>query len=1441
MSGALDKTLSFTQFLKAFGNLRRQVRRTYEKEDLLVRLGDLRSLPESFKTYVRSPSTEESLSGDTDFWLKVQRVPRRPPLLPSALGDCVSAEELRNPNREPSILPDCIKDLEAEKAWQDYLENIWKPWAEALKTYEKLYQDLDRVYDRLEQTRERYEFLLGIGLLQWRDPDGQTIKRHLLVAPAEIRLELEQGVFTVEPGEKGFRLELDMLDPAHRPRLREEEKRKLEELLVELSAKPWDREGTAQLLRFIAHGMSGQVPIEVHEDEWSERPRADETFRILYAPALILRERRLAGYAEILEKLEESFENGTSVGLTAPWKHLIEVENTQGLESGEGAYRDTDHRLYFPLPTNDEQEGIIESLRQRPYVLVKGPPGTGKSHTIANLITHLLAKGERLLVTAHSPRALQVLHGLLPKSIRSLGLMTLGSDREEREHLERNIEDILKYKDNWREERAQQRIRELESQILDLEKEKAGLERRLREYREAETYSHTLPGGYTGTRAQNAKRLEEEKGRYGWFPELLRDGMAFPLSPDEVEFLCQIHPTLTQERLGELQGVIGDFSLPKPDEFQKVLEDLAKAERDFQTTRQGLDEVLLRRLEDPPQEVLQAFRGFLEGLEEHLHLPLAEQVLGDWLQGRLEGWLQLEQEVADLERGMRELGERVKGLQVILPQEVPEDKLRLDVRRRLEHFKQGGKRGWGILAPRVVRETQYLEKTCRVNGAPPTELPALGKLYAFLELKGLLKRFGTKWPEGFRPLSSDPIRASIEATDLVKGLRGLLQFLEGVDRSVLEVVPKSRWLSLKGREGREEWNRLLEAELARRRLEGVRAQLGEWHRLIRSVRQAHPSMGELARAIEERDPALWQAAYQERERIRQGKKRYDRYLEILARIQGSAPSLAELLRSTQGAAEWQERLRDLERAWYWASAGAWLRRVTDPEQYESDLARSRELENKIKQTIEKLAAWKAWQAFFHRLDDEAERNLKAWKKSMDRLGKGTGKYAYKHRREAREYLEGLVPKIPLWIMPLHKLWETVQAEPGVFDTVIVDEASQAGVDALLLFLLAKRIIIVGDDKQNSPEGVGIGEHDIERLQRDYLRDFSFREQFRPDASLYDIAYILFKKPLSLREHFRCVPEIIRFSNEHFYNGELIPLRQPPPSRLPPLRAVFVEGKSQGESQWINNELEAEAIVKRIEDCLQDAAYRGKTMGVIVLQGRSQVSLIERRLSEELDPKVREERRLRVGVPSDFQGDERDVIFLSMVVGPNHSYRALTGRDDERRYNVAMSRAREQVWLFHSVQLGELSPKDLRYKLLHYFQTQGRGTDGVYEELQRLEKASRNRRRGEQPEPYDSWFEVDVAMELLKRGYRVRPQVEFGGYRIDLVVEGLDKRLAVECDGEAWHGPERYDQDMRRQRQLERAGWIFVRIRESEFYVGRARAVERVIQACEELGISPVRA
>jgi very-short-patch-repair endonuclease len=1490
-----EKSRALLQFLKEAATLRRKRIPAYGTNDKLLWFGEVpRDRPE-----VRSAFFADNPGAFPDLWLEIRKK-RKPtlPVIPEELQDWVPqnfqstpdqyldkrTDELLNIlNPQITVVVErrcqdselCSGDARAltekvpeerrlehypelQDAWLDYLVNRWEPWAQEMRHWQevqRVYEDVDFMRRRLEEAEERYELILGLGLLVWRDPTGTTVERHLLTAPAEISLDAARGILTVSPAASfdSFRIELDMLELQYQPRL---EDAALNDRLEELDVQAWDRAKVGDILRVIANKASPDA--QVDEDSLEPPERAGHTFRVLYAPALVLRERRPTAYGELVTRLLEGI-GDAPFSLTPPWERFISEGDLSGGRAGttpEDPEADSglgDSRLYFPLPTNEEQRRIAECLRARPYVLVKGPPGTGKSHTIANLICHLLATGKRILVTAHAPKALTVLRELLPGDIRNLCVTALGSSREDHRLLEDSVRGILSRKHNWPgQEWAQRAIDQLEREIRQLEGESAKVDRQLRECREAETHTHTLPGNYTGTAAQIARQIGKERETYGWFPELTDDQRRCPLQPEEIASLVDVHATLTQDRLNDLRLEIGTFSLPDPGTFAEVIERLTRAESAARVARAGVREEQLSALQQFSEPSLDACREFLSELEEWATRAsrtvggLTGEILRDLLVGQPRRWERLEREAVELVEKIQKAHNQAGTARIEIPHDVENAKLLNDVRRRLEHLKNGGWPGWGFLAPRVMRETRYIKQCCRVDGQPPREQESLAMLFGYVELREHLERFYSVWPAASALRLDDPRRAASGVCDLVEQFRQLLVFFRNCGGEALNVFPIDKREALAQRDERAAWRALIDAELARRLARSAKEPLAQWLYRIQggTLENCHPCMGQLAKAIEDRDPAGWRSAWEKRESLRKDKDRLEHYEKLLEQLQIGCPGLASLIRSTQGVPDWTDRLRQLQQGWCWAAARAWLRKVTDPEHYTRLTQERHRLQDRLEKKLEGLATLRAWKAFFERLDDATEQNLTAWTKAVGRIGKGTGKYAYRHRRAARQYLMACIPRIPAWIMPPHKLWETADPTPGLFDTVIVDEASQAGIETLALLLLAKRIVVVGDDKQNSPEAVGVLEDDIARLARDHLGDFRFREEFRPDTSLYDHAERAFGNVVSLREHFRCVPEIIRFSNDLCYtDAPLIPLREPPPKRLRPLEANFVaQGFCEGDGQRILNRAEAEAIVERIRECLGDEAYEGKTMGVIVLQGHAQAEFIERRLAEVLEPRVREERKLRCGVPATFQGDQRDVMFLSLVVAPNYPFRALTEFEAQRRFNVAMSRARDQVWLFHSVRLHDLGREDLRWRLLNFFDSQRQQVLGtLYEELDRLEHEAKCRYRqpGGQPDPYESWFEVDVALELLRRKYRVRPQVEVAGYRIDLVVEGLQNRMAVECDGEAWHGPERHDQDMARQRQLERAGWTFVRVRESEFYADREGAVRRIVEGCEKLGIGPI--
>src|SRR4051812_18723898 len=170
-------------------------------------------------------------------------------------------------------------------------------------------------------------------------------------------------------------------------------------------------------------------------------------------------------------------------------------------------------------------------------------------------------------------------------------------------------------------------------------------------------------------------------------------------------------------------------------------------------------------------------------------------------------------------------------------------------------------------------------------------------------------------------------------------------------------------------------------------------------------------------------------------------------------------------------------------------------------------------------------------------------------------------------------------------------------------------------------------------------------------------------------------------------------------------------------------------------------------------------------------GEEQAYDIATELGRRLTPARLERHRVMCGNAAQFQGDERDVIFLSMVDAPEGA--VLSMRSDDRfkkRFNVAASRARDQMWVVHSLSHEtDLKVGDLRRALIEHAIDPG----SKLAEWRRL-RARIDGRSGE--------FEARVLKALVQRQYAVTPQFRVGAYVLDFVVEGNGSRVAIECDG-----------------------------------------------------------
>ena len=1457
-----SKSFSLLSFLRAVVGLRQKRVTQYSDDDRLIYFGTLPHDEKYIKSPFLTPPVDEN---DSPPWLVVQKA-KMPvtPALPLVLKPWIAEAALTDPENQPQ-LPEEASSFEShardgdgevitlrlaehpkiQAKWEAYLSKSWRPWADSKKHWEKLqtaYSELDEIRRVQEDGGERFELVLAFGLLQWQS-DDESIERHMFVAPAEITLNPTRGRLTVEPAGsfEQFRLETDMLPPSEIPAV------DLDEKLAELDTAAWSKKRVAPLLRNAANAWRADAQADANK--MLKRTALRHVPTLVFAPALVLRKRRSSAYNDILNQLTVALEADPGV-TAAPWAALVleESDHTAAQQDPSDAPQPIAGDYRFPLPANDEQMEILDRLRSNAGVLVKGPPGTGKSHTIANLICHLLSDGHRVLVTAHAPKALAVLRGLLPKEMQNLCVTSMSGSREDQKLLEDSVNSILAKQATWPADSIiSPKVAELSRSIEDMRRQKELAEQKLRDCREAETKPITLPGGYAGTRGAVARQVMAAAELFSWFPYDQLAAAECPLDAAGLGRLVRAGEKFPKDLVPQLKHNEGVLELPSPLNFARLCQSLANAAQTL-GDQQKLQAAFADQSDDKVKVLTQSLAA-IQTLSARAALTLgamAEQVVSDLLLDRSENWHRIANLSKELLSKHRLHIDKLDDRHFTLPPELSKSEmagLADSIKKRLLHFQKGGRRGWWVFAPPIVRETAIAARVCRVNGRSVKALDDLVALSSFMELNVIVDRLEQVW---HKQLSRDPhdiaqvvshwAEHSVALTSLIGDVSGILGHCKaaGAQHSLERSANAKARLELQ-QQGQAELDRREAARLQRVVDELV---VGLNRELVNGT--PHACLKPLLDAVTKRDSSSYAQVFHQRQQFIAQKEEWTAYGKVLSQLQAACPGLGQLFFKNIYDPEWRRRAHQLPKAWHWAVARVEVSRVVGADPVRELTDQVHRLQQQVEQATSELVSLHSWRHFFNRLDPMVRRNLVAWQSTIRRIGQGTGQNANLHRREAREYLSQCLPAIPVWVMPLHQLWDTVRAEPALFDTVIIDEASQAGVDALPLLMLGKRIIVVGDDMQNSPEVVGINGNDVQRLIEKHLGDFHFGSTFALTSSLFDHAYRMFSSQVTLREHFRCVPEIIRFSNR-FYDPPLLPLRQVPAaqSRLPALKTIFVEGgTSEGSNAAIRNDAEASEIVKTIQWMVGDEAYENKTIGVIAMQGGAQAERIARKLATVLPPQVIEERRIRCGESASFQGDQRHVMLISLVVGPNQHFVARTTLADQRRYNVAMSRAQDQVWLFHSVRADELSPKDLRYKLLSFFQ-QPHVTQEPSLDIESLRRASKGPRDiGTAPSPFESWFELDVYLALMDRGFFVQPQVEVACYRIDLVVEGSAARLAVECDGDHWHGPEQYAADMARQRQLERAGWTFARVREAAFYADRENAIAAVIEACKDLEITP---
>lgn len=416
--------------------------------------------------------------------------------------------------------------------------------------------------------------------------------------------------------------------------------------------------------------------------------------------------------------------------------------------------------------------------------------------------------------------------------------------------------------------------------------------------------------------------------------------------------------------------------------------------------------------------------------------------------------------------------------------------------------------------------------------------------------------------------------------------------------------------------------------------------------------------------------------------------------------------------------------------------------------------------------------------------------------------------ACRQRHDLTEAIQQALKFMPFLVMTTEQA-STHLPPDHMFDLAILDEASQSNCCALTIMARCKQILVVGDDKQVSPSQCFLSEERINELKLN-LPDIALKQHLLPESSFFDLFKPAFPtKHVLLHEHFRCVPGIIKVSNSIFYDNSLEPLRLAGEGKCLTIQPV----KGVRDPKKKTNEAEAKEIANAVALLIDKAAtgwMKPHTIGIISMGGQEQSKLLRTLVEEKEEAmqarhgtKAVKRHKILVGVPSQFQGDERDVVFLSAVYSSgNRALKPETDPADRKKWNVALTRAKNRMVLVHSFNRADLKNKaDIRRPIFDHF----------------LDKSPSNMNHIDlgcmldvPPSGIQTKAKEMLKVDLSSRGYQVSPKGG-GAWSTALCIGQPGSACGLVCLEHAGESEEDWQQMLDEQESLERAGRACLRV------------------------------
>ena len=1338
---------------------------------------------------------------------------------------------------------DASKVVNISKKEKEILEKLLKDrklWIEEQKKIEVVRNLFDTLYNKylvLDRDSDTLELVVANGLVKIPNED---ICYPILLKKVNFSIDTEKNIISItDASDNDFitqELYLNFLAEVENINL--DKVFYLEDKIVENNIHPISKNDTIKdFFREFIHNLNPRA--QFIED--LDKKNKESVITIEWKPILFIRKKD-DGKVEAINNIIKDIENGGEIP-----EYLSELVGVIG----------SDKRAVEPIPdilftkeTNNEQIEIIKSLYSHRAVVVQGPPGTGKTHTIANLLGHFLAEGKNVLITSQTKKALDVLKEKIPTDIQDLCISMLDDDSSDLGNSVESISEKLGYLNL---ENLKNEYEEIENQRNELKEDIKNIKRKIFNIKYQESHP-IIYNNESITLKEAGEFLRKNQRELDRIPGIVSSGIPCPINNEDLAFLKSGYKkSVSKEEEKEIElglNKLSDFWTLE--EFKEMLENkkeiMSRLDLLLKNKKYHINDNLFY-IDDKMLIDLDKFKNY-SGIDKII--PEDLKSIEDWKKdvciagtensGDRKIWLEF---IKDIRR-LYDLTNMTKD-QLFKKEVVYKDidvstakKLIIGLKKGIERpgffFKHRLRKARKQISDKVTINNRILETLYDCNVA--LEYTTL------IELKENTKNTWNILMTGNSLLNkSDNKNLYKQLYSYADQMEYLLNWYDREKKTFLHKIENAGFekLNINKTEGSpiyvDEVNQIfdfipsLEELIAIGKIaleyREVDIKRSEYLVKIENIIKENSHLGrEIKNAILNENIDKYSETLEKLRVLSEKEVLYKKYKDLLHNVKAVANSWGEELENGL----FNEKIENIYNVWRYKQISQKLKELAEKPYFnlQADILEKSEELKKLTTDLVTKKTWYNIIKFIEEKDNLAiSQALKGWKQTVQKIGKGTGKNTNIHKKNAKEKMLLCQKVVPAWIMPLNKVFDTLNPVENKFDIIIIDEASQSDISSLILLYMAKKVIIVGDDKQVSPSDVGVNIDKINMFRRKYIKGKVANDDlYGIRASLYSIVSTTFQ-PISLREHFRSVPEIIGYSNKTSYDNQILPLRDSNSSILKPAIIDYkVNGKRDEKSKI--NRVEAETIVSLIEACLAMKEYKNSTFGVISLLGDEQAELIQDLIVKRIPATEIENHKILCGNSASFQGDERDIMFISLVDSSeeNKSLR-LVGEGVEgairKRYNVAISRAKDQLWIVHSIDKNSLKEGDLRKELFEYIDSLKENT---------FEKSAIENSTA-------SDFENEVARHLSEKNYTVKQKWRVGSYDIDMVAIYDDKKIAIECDGKTLnHTEEEVIANLEEQEILERCGWEFIRVRASEYFRNPEKAIKDLIIQLDDKGVYP---